>query len=205
MQSDFTSVSDATPYNQVLTIGHSSLEATRFVDLLRLHAVQILVDTRSQPVSRHVPHFDMPELRTLVSKSRTEYLYMGQELGGRPRDPRMYDADGYVLYWRVAATADFQSAVARVTKIAQHRRLALLCSEEDPIGCHRRLLVGRVLHQNGMNLSHIRADGTVESEASVKVRQIELKQIPLFEPEENEWKSSLSVLHRSRPRPFSDR
>src|SRR5207253_4760547 len=126
--------------------------------------VDLVVDTRSHPVSRHVPHFDMPELRILLRRAGLRYVYMGHELGGRPEDRRMYDPEGYVLYWRVAATPDFQRGIARILHMAHHDKLAILCSEEDPIGCHRRLLVGRVLEEKGLRINHVRGDGRIESE-----------------------------------------
>jgi uncharacterized protein (DUF488 family) len=193
------------PYQpEALTIGHSNLDAGRFVQLLRTHAVDVVIDTRSHPFSNHVPHFDMPELKALLGSNGMRYVYLGKELGGRPGDQKMYDTDGYVLYWRVAATAEFQKGIEVVSSTARRNRLALLCAEEDPVGCHRRLLVGRVLREKGLAVSHIRADGTLEPEESVRERESELQQIPLFGSEEREWKSSLSVLRRSRLRSSSE-
>ncbi len=50
-----------------LTIGHSSHTAERLVALLREHAVQVLVDTRSSPYSRFSPQF---ALNTTKGKAR---------------------------------------------------------------------------------------------------------------------------------------
>jgi uncharacterized protein (DUF488 family) len=197
-------MTDETRYTEALTIGHSNLDGPRFIRLLLTHAVDVVVDTRSHPFSKHVPHFDMPELKALLANNLMKYVYMGRELGGRPADLSMYDRDGYVLYWRVAATPEFKKGIARVAGVLKNERSALLCAEEDPIGCHRRLLVGRVLRERGIAVQHIRADGTIESEESVRAREGELQQIPLFGSEEREWKSSLSVLHRSQLRPSSE-
>jgi len=41
--------------NPVLTAGHSNLEAPRFIDLLLGQGVELLVDVRRFPGSRHVP------------------------------------------------------------------------------------------------------------------------------------------------------
>jgi len=183
---------------EVLTIGHSNHSETRFVDLLSVSQVQLVIDTRSHPMSKHVPHFDMPDLRALLERNGVAYRYLGRELGGRPADRSMYDDQGFVLYWRVAGTSAFQSGITMVLELARRRRLALLCSEEDPIGCHRRLLVGRVLFDKGISIGHIRADGEIEPEEHVAARDNDLRQIPLFGSEEREWKSSLSVLQRGQ-------
>lgn len=71
---------------QVWTIGHSSHTPERFLELLRLHRIDVLVDTRSAPYSRFAPHFDRPALRDLINGGGIKYLYLGDALGGRPRD-----------------------------------------------------------------------------------------------------------------------
>ncbi len=66
---------------------------------------------------------------------------------------------GHVLYGRLAASPAFQEGIDRVLARAQTQRIALLCSEEDPSRCHRHLLIGRVLRERGVAVSHIRGDG----------------------------------------------
>jgi uncharacterized protein (DUF488 family) len=48
----------------IYTIGHSHTAIERFVDLLRLHPIQVLIDTRSQPYSRYAPQFNRKSLQT---------------------------------------------------------------------------------------------------------------------------------------------
>ena len=50
----------------IYTIGHSNIASERFVDLLRLHLIQLLVDTRSQPYSRYAPQFNREALQTSI-------------------------------------------------------------------------------------------------------------------------------------------
>ena len=191
---------------RVLTIGHSNHEASWFVSLLALHNVEVLVDIRSKPVSRHFPHFDLPEIRKLMKSVGVRFVYLGRELGGRPSDTRMYDAEGHVLYWRLAESDSFTKGIHRVEAGSRRYTIALMCSEEDPLGCHRRLLVGRVLKERGIHADHIRGDGTIELEETVVRRETDLKQMPLFGREEHsEWKSLQSVLQRSRQASSSGR
>ena len=184
---------------RALTIGHSNHEARWLVSLLALHHVEVLVDIRSTPVTQRTPHFDLPEIRKLIKSAGMRFVYLGSELGGRPKDSRMYDADGYVLYWRLAESDAFVRGMARLEAESRHSTVAVMCSEEDPLGCHRRLLVGRVLNSQGVTTGHIRGDGTLESEESVASRETDLQQMPLFSSAEGtEWKSLRSVLQRSR-------
>jgi uncharacterized protein (DUF488 family) len=153
-----------------LTIGHSSHTAERFQALLREHGVQVLVDTRSSPYSRYSPQFDRETLKETVAAAGVRYLYMGDVVGGRPRDEACYDGEGRVLYGRVAEQPAFQEAVERLERGADEFQLALLCSEEDPAHCHRRLLIARVLMGRGAEVVHVRGDGSVETDDEVARR-----------------------------------
>ncbi len=137
---------------RVYTIGHSSHTAERFTELLRLQGIEVLVDTRSSPYSRFAPQFDREALKELVAAAGVRYLYLGDVVGGRPRDQACYDDAGHVLYGRVAAQTEFQEAVKRIERGAEEFRVALLCSEEDPAHCHRRLLISRVLMAEGVQV-----------------------------------------------------
>jgi uncharacterized protein (DUF488 family) len=167
------------------------------VDLLRQHGIQVLVDTRSSPYSRYSPQFDRESLRELLTNLQIKYLYLGDIVGGRPRDEACYDAEGRVLYGRVARQTSFQEAVTRLRQGADEFRIALLCSEEDPAHCHRRLLVSRVLMAEGVEISHIRGDGTLETDEEVADRSgkalIE-RQAALFgELDEANWRSTNAI------------
>jgi len=178
----------------VLTIGHSSHPPERFAALLRQHEIQVLVDTRSAPYSRYSPHFDREALRELAAAAGAKYLYLGDVVGGRPRDEGCYDAEGRVLYGRVAAQPEFLEAVERLEQGADEFRVALLCSEEDPTHCHRRLLIARVLLTRGAAIQHIRGDGSVQSEAAVAAQSgkplIELQPALFGEMDEANWRST---------------
>jgi len=161
------------------TIGHSSHTPEHFVGLLRQQRIQVVADTRSAPYSRYTPQFDREALRDLLAGAGVKYLYLGDAVGGRPKDESCYDAEGRVLYGRVAGQREFREAVERLQRGADEFRVALLCSEEDPAHCHRRLLIARVLMGEGAEIRHIRGDGTLESDTEVAARSGK----PLIEPQ----------------------
>jgi uncharacterized protein (DUF488 family) len=176
------------------TIGHSSHTAEHFTTLLRQHGIQRVVDTRSAPYSRYTPHFDRESLRNHLHTTGIEYCYLGDAVGGRPREESCYDADGRVLYSHVSRLPVFRDAIESLLQDAAQSRVALLCSEEDPAHCHRRLLISRVLLTAGATISHIRGDGRLETDAEVEAasgkRLIE-PQPPLFtELEDRTWRST---------------
>ena len=126
---------------QLWTIGHSNHPADRFGALLQQHGIETVVDVRSQPYSRFSPHFRQTRLRELLSDIGISYLFLGDELGGRPKEPEFYDSAGNVRYDRVTHTERFAKGLRRLMTTAETQQVAAMCSEEDPTRCHRRLLV----------------------------------------------------------------
>jgi uncharacterized protein (DUF488 family) len=158
---------------ELLTIGHSNLSADRFTALLRGAGVTAVADVRSVPSSRWCPWFSRKALAERLAGEGIAYLALGDALGGRPRDPRLY-CDGVADYEAMAATAEFRAGLDRVIAEAGRHRVCLLCAEREPLDCHRCLLVGRALAARGLVPGHIRADGAVELHAATERRLLEL-------------------------------
>jgi uncharacterized protein (DUF488 family) len=185
----------------VFTIGHSNHSIEHFLSLLAAHGVQVVVDARSRPYSNYATQFDHEALKPAVQDVGIRYLYLGRELGGRPEGKEFYDEEGHVLYDRVASTSLFQEGISRLERGIREYKVALLCAEEDPAACHRRLLVGRVLAEHGTQVEHIRGDGRVQTEEEVAAEaDPNQDQMSLFQKDETEpWKSIPSVLRKKRP------
>ena len=206
-----TSVSDQAGEAQrcLYTIGHSNHPLDTFLGLLDAHDIEVLVDVRSQPYSKYTPHFESRQLKAAVTAREILYLYLGKELGGRPEGAQFYDADGHVRYDLVAESPLFLEGIARLQEGIQKYRVAAMCAEEDPAGCHRRLLIGRVLAARGAQLLHIRADGSLQPDeefGDTDAAKHPGGQLTLF-PDEGvrEWKSIRSVSRREPPRTSSER
>lgn len=151
----------------VLSVGHSTHSLEALVELLRKHDIGVLVDVRSIPRSRRVPHFSRETLAGAVRDAGIRYLYLGRELGGRPLGAEFYDEAGNVLYERIAAQPSFAHAIDRLEREIPAARVALLCAEANPANCHRRLLIGPALAHRGIDLHHIRADGLLVTEEAL--------------------------------------
>lgn len=194
----------------VYTVGHSNLSLDELLALVARHRVEVLADVRSQPYSRHAPHFGRDPLRAGAREAGIEYVFLGEALGGRPREPAFYDARGHVLYGLVAASERFMVGLKRLEALARERRVAILCGEESPAECHRRLLVGRVLGERGAQVLHLRADGRVQTEPDVRdeeaARDGTLGQLGLFDEDEvSVWRSTRSVSRGEGPGASSER
>jgi uncharacterized protein (DUF488 family) len=151
----------------VLTIGHSTHSWERFIRLLRNANVTAVADVRTSPYSRHCPHFNRNELRKELQLDGISYVFLGEELGGRPSRSESY-RDGVADYERMAEAPTFRKGLDRVVEGAKKHRIALLCSERDPLDCHRCLLVGRALAERGISVSHILDDGRFVSHADIE-------------------------------------
>jgi uncharacterized protein (DUF488 family) len=187
----------------VYTIGHSAHEFENLRKLLVDHGIEVLVDVRSAPYSRYAPQFDREILHGALIDAGLKYLFLGKELGGRPANAAYYDADGHVLYSRITADALFTSGIERLERGMAGFCVALMCGEEDPAHCHRRLLVARVLIERGHEVLHIRGDGRLESDSDVAKesgKSLVNAQPALFaELDEDQWRSTASVSPKKAP------
>ncbi|MBI3201297.1 MAG: DUF488 domain-containing protein [Myxococcales bacterium] len=155
----------------VLTIGHSNHPLEKFLGLLRQHGVEVLVDARSQPFSRFSPQFSRKALEPAVTDASIRYLFMGDLLGGRPEARECYGADGKVDYDRVEAHKFYQRGIERLLDGIARFRVCIMCAEEDPSHCHRRLLITRTLVRRGVEVRHIRGNATIETEDDLRARE----------------------------------
>jgi uncharacterized protein (DUF488 family) len=158
------------PDGHCFSIGHSNHAPDRFVDLLRNAAVTAVADVRSQPFSRWLPQYNRPELERLLRQHDLGYAFLGDSLGGRPQLPSLYDDDGRVDYERVRATAAFQRGLGQLIEALADHRVATLCAEEDPLDCHRGLMIGPALIERGIAPIHLRGNGEQESTEALEQR-----------------------------------
>lgn len=186
----------------IWTLGHSNHPLDHFLGLLAEHGIEVVADVRSRPYSRYAPHFSRDALQASVTSAGLRYLFLGKELGGRPADASFYDEGGHVRYDRLAETPRFRAGIARLLAAISRWRVALVCAEEDPRDCHRRLVVGRVLVERSIGLLHIRGDRTVVGDADLTVRAgVPAVQLGLFdEQREGAWRSIRSASRDARRR-----
>ena len=182
------------------TIGHSNRSLTDFLELLERHGIESLVDVRSAPYSRYVTHFNRADLEYSVESHKIRYTYLGAELGGRPPGDEFYDEHDHVLYYRVAQAPFFRGGIEKLIEEGAVYRTAFMCSEEDPANCHRRLLIARVLMDEGVRVIHIRGDDSEQVEQGMTVTAPSLwAAIDPDASEESEWKSIRPVSRRRAP------
>src|SRR5712692_8184219 len=121
---------------EILTIGHSTLQFEEFVDLLRRHGVTAVADVRSAPYSRFNPAFNREVFQASLRESGIAYVFLGEQLGGRPKDPTCYE-NNRVSYGKMSQTALFRAGLDRLCQESKSHRIAIMCAEQDPVTSHR--------------------------------------------------------------------
>ena len=158
---------------QIFSIGHSNHSIEKFLDLLQSSEINMVVDVRSAPFSRMFPQFNQETLKKSLSDASIGYLFLGDQIGGRSNDPDDYQ-DGQVLYKALANKEAFKTGIERLKEGSAKYRIALMCSEKEPLDCHRTLLVSQALASSDIRVGHIHADGTVEAHGDALVRLLSL-------------------------------
>lgn len=154
----------------VITMGHSNVGWDEFHYTLDHFNVGCIIDVRSSPRSRW-QHFNKPQLRVRLNQVGISYIHMGEALGGMP-------VSGPADYATRREAADFTMAIDSVLAIATRCRPALLCSERDPLQCHRFLLISRHLHSlSNVRVAHIRHDGTLEAHEQAEERLLAMHKL----------------------------
>ncbi|MFJ8295604.1 DUF488 family protein [Streptomyces sp. NPDC094447] len=153
----------------VFTIGHSTHSGSYFLSLLQKHGITAVADVRSMPVSRFTPQFNRYAVERILSEVDIKYVFLGKELGARTEDLTCY-VDGQVRYDLLAQTSDFASGIKRLRNGSRSERIAIMCTEQEPLDCHRCVLVARVLEGDEITVKHILGDGQIEDHASAMRR-----------------------------------
>jgi len=151
----------------IYTIGYGNRSIEDFVKLLQQYGIKFLVDIRSQPYSQFHPEFSKEALEKSLKQYGMQYVFMGDSLGGRPKDSACY-VDGKVDYAKVREQPFFQKGI-HYLRTAWEKQLciALMCSEAKPQECHRSKLVGNTLIEQGIDVAHIDETGAIKTQPQI--------------------------------------
>ena len=159
----------------VYTVGHGDHTTAAFLLLLQQHEIALVVDVRSQPYSQWVPQYNRENLARDFEAAGIRYVFLGDSLGGRPKDRKLYDpGQEYPNYERLASSTGYLAGIEQLLQLAATARAAILCSEGDYHHCHRGKLITPTLLARGAHVLHIAPDGALVD------AQAEPKQLTLF-------------------------
>ena len=158
--------------NKVFTIGHSTHTIVNFINLLNRYGIPLVYDVRSQPYSKYNSQFNKDSIKKALSGSGIEYLFLGKELGGRSKNTSCYNDKGKLQYHLLAQESLFNEGLEKIIIEIKKRSVALMCSEGDPLKCHRTILVCRQLYQtlpfSKDNIQHILPDGSLQTNTEME-------------------------------------
>lgn len=153
----------------IYTIGHSNYTIERLIDMLKRHKIDCVVDIRGIPYSKYNIQFDLETVKYLLTKAGFIYLYMGKELAANRISKVSYNNEGYADFEKVVNEEEFISGIRRLENgCKKGHRIALLGAMQDPIRCHRGILVGKALRDYGFNVKHIIDDYSLRSQEDIE-------------------------------------
>ncbi len=142
----------------IFSIGHSNHDFDDFASLLHGAGVTAVADVRTQPWSRYRPAFRRDALKTSLEAAGLAYVWLGDSLGGRPRDPALL-SNGRPDHAKIASSPSFRAGLDRLIAGSAKHRIAMMCAEQHPLNCHRCRLLGRNLLRRDVDTRHILPDG----------------------------------------------
>lgn len=158
--------------NRLYTIGHSNQTQDDFLGKLLMYHINCVVDVRSLPASKYSPQFNLEELRWFLKGHDIQYLHFGDEFGARRTD--CINQDGQVDFEEAVKTPAFTSGVERLTKgMDKGFHITLMCSEANPLECHRFSLISRFFYDQGVDVQHIMKDAELASHSTLEKKMIE--------------------------------
>jgi uncharacterized protein (DUF488 family) len=151
----------------VHTIGHSRRSAAELFELLRESRIELVADVRRFPRSRTNPQFNAEALAPFLSERGINYRHL-PSLGGRrsstsgaPSSNTLWRVAAFRAYADYAEGPEFRGGFDELMRLAERRRVAIMCAEAVWWQCHRRI-VADYLIAAGVEVRHILAAGKVE-------------------------------------------
>ena len=173
--------------NTLYTIGYAKHSLESFVTALKKYGINAIADVRSVPFSSFNNSFNKDSLNNYLKLNNIKYVFLGNECGARFDDPACY-SDGKADYKLIAKHSKFQDGLERIKQGSKKYTIALMCAEDDPINCHRMILICRNLKKSGLTIYHVLDNDKLESQSESEQRllkQFKLNQLELFQSEKD--------------------
>lgn len=176
----------------IYTIGHSNHPIEYFLELLQSKNINCVVDVRSTPASSYNPQFNQVPLRAYLKNNGITYMHFGEEFGARQEEESLLDNEGKVHFKFVQKSSAFQRGVERIDiGLDKGFNIALMCSEGQPLECHRFSMVSVYLESIDIEVLHILKDKSIKTNRALEQELLKkyAKKIPqpsLFEPDIDE-------------------
>ena len=171
----------------IYTIGYSGFKIDDFVKTHKENGVSVVIDVRSLPYSQFYSDYNKENLSRILEVSKIYYRNYVAEFGARQENRDFYP-NGYLDFEMFARSEVFLSGFEKIKKSMQKGFvIALMCSEKDPIKCHRTILVARAFHNAGYKVIHLLPEGQKITQEEIEERLLNMffpdrGQINMFAP-----------------------
>lgn len=160
--------------SSVFSIGYSAFpDLACFFSEIKKNGIQVIIDVRSAPYSQHFPQFDKKHIEAACHEQKIYYRSYAEEFGARKQDLNaMYLR--YLSFTELSRQPAFADGCEKILRsVAQGYCMCLMCSEADPINCHRAIVIGKALKERGLTLTHILPGGTLETQDHLESRLLQ--------------------------------
>ena len=155
---------------KMYTIGHSNHSQEEFLHLLEMYEICSVIDVRSIPASKHSPQYNKDALEGFLRINNIDYHYFGKEFGAHRFDA--LNEMNQVDFELAVNTELFHQGVDRLVSLLESQTVVLMCSEANPLDCHRFALIARYFHEHGFEVSHILKNGELATHQSLEQQMI---------------------------------
>lgn len=151
------------------TIGHSTRSLEDFIYIVKQYKINCIMDVRKEPYAsnKYTEVFNREFLDIKLKAEGINYTYCGKELGGSIKAEEVMDEEGD--FDKIIINPLFQKGIERVrAEIEKGQKIALLCSERNPLNCHRSILIGYVLSTIGIFVDHIIDENNIKNQSRIE-------------------------------------
>lgn len=150
----------------IATIGHSNQSLEEFLDLLKEHGIERVMDVRKLPGSNKYPHFNADTLSGVLREQGITMVRVEALTGRRPVSKVIpfevnawWQVRSFHNYADHAMSEEFRQALAELQELGSKHATVLMCSEAVWWRCHRRIITDHLL-AHGVKVLHILGQGS---------------------------------------------
>ena len=159
----------------VYTIGYTGFSIESFVNELQNHGINVVIDVRSSPYSERYADYNKDKLELLLPSKKIYYRNYIKEFGARQDNKLFYSREGVLDFDVFSKSEQFLSGVEKIkNSIAKGYKIAFLCAENEPVQCHRTILVARHFHELGYNVVHLKPNNISISHCDIETQLLNM-------------------------------
>lgn len=153
----------------IYTIGHSNYPIEKLINMLRYYDINCVVDIRGIPYSKYNVQYNKETIANTLKEAGFLYIYMAKEFAANRDNKISYNKEGYCDFEKVVTEKEFLNGIKRLKEgCKKGYKIALLGAMQDPIRCHRSILVGRALRNHNFTVNHILDDYSITSQEVIE-------------------------------------